>query len=770
MAKKENLQPATSSKKRKNTSPLPATTGPLLSPKIKQSIAAIILIVLALIVILGAFGGAGVAGNFIYHTIFENLFGFGVVLIPVTLIVYSIYLFRGQTNPWNILEYISATTLGLSTLGFIDIISPSLRGGGIVGHGIGGAMIRVFDVYASAIILGAIVLISFLVLLNEELKIPNFLHNLFSKDDTKDRQLNADDLENGGTVFLEDLVDDDEEIEEEIPAQASLLKKFTSDAKDLDDEDATDESEEKPTPKTKKLEVDEEMIMTGTAPISENYEYPPLDLLIKSSGKPSVGDIKANANLIKRTLLNFGIDVEMDEVSIGPTVTRYALKPAEGIKLTRIVSLKSDLALALAAHPIRIEAPIPGKSLVGIEIPNRTKSVVGLGSLLEEEFFENSPDRLLIALGKGVTGKSHFANIAKMPHLLIAGTTGSGKSVTVHNIILSLIYRNGPEDLRLILVDPKRVELTLYNDIPHLLTPVIKDSKKAILSLKWAAKEMERRYDLLESHSCRDIQSYHKNIVEPYFAKHGKKGYSDDDKAPERMPYIVVIIDELADIMQAYPRELEAGIVRLAQMSRAVGIHLILSTQRPSVNVITGLIKANIPSRLALQVASQIDSRTILDAPGAESLLGKGDMLYQGEGMSKPERMQCANIGEDQVKAVVSFIKKHNNSLPDEISLGETLDDDRSIASASVDDDDEDELYEDARAVVLEAGKASTSYIQRKLKVGYSRAARLIDLLEERGVVGPADGAKPREVLDSGYGSNDVNARLAQEALDESVE
>ncbi|MEI8224060.1 MAG: DNA translocase FtsK 4TM domain-containing protein [bacterium] len=723
-----------------------------LDPKIKYSIIAIILLVIALIIILGAFGVAGVAGNFLYHTVFEALFGFGVVLIPVMIIVYAIHLFRGYPNPWTILEYISATLLGFSALGFIQIITPSLRGGGLVGYGIANVMVGIFDVYAAAIILGALSLISVMVLLNEELRIPSFLHTLFSK---KEPVQSADSVEFGESILLDELADEDEAIieieeDEDEEEKPSLVEKFTK-------------AVSKPQP-----EPEEEIVMSGSALMSETYEYPPTDLLNKSSGKPSVGDIKANANLIKRTLLNFGIDVEMDEVSIGPTVTRYALKPAEGIKLARIVALKSDLALALAAHPIRIEAPIPGKSLVGIEIPNRIKSSVGLGTLLEEELFENSPDRLLIALGKGVTGKSHFANLAKMPHLLIAGTTGSGKSVTVHNMILSLIYRNGPEDLRLIMVDPKRVELTLYNDIPHLLTPVIKEPKKAILALKWAAKEMERRYDLLESHTCRDIQSYHKNILEPYLAKASSgKVPADDPKAPERMPYIVVFIDELADIMQAYPRELESGIVRLAQMSRAVGIHLVLSTQRPSVNVITGLIKANIPSRLALQVASQIDSRTILDAPGAESLLGKGDMLYQGEGMSKPERMQCANVGEDQVKAVVSFIKKHNNSLPDEISLGETIDDDRSISSSSVDDDDEDELYEDAKAVVMEAGKASTSYIQRKLKVGYSRAARLIDLLEERGIVGPADGAKPREVMTPTYSNHDIAERVASEEGDD---
>ena len=332
-----------------------------------------------------------------------------------------------------------------------------------------------------------------------------------------------------------------------------------------------------------------------------------------------------------------------------------------------------------------------------------------------------------------------------MPHLLIAGTTGSGKSITVHNLIMSLLYRNGPEDLRLILVDPKRVELTLYNGIPHLLTPVIKEPKKAILALKWAAKEMERRYDILEKNSCRDITSYREKLDA------GKIKSAVEGEEPARMPYIVIIIDELADIMQAFPRELESGIVRLALMSRAVGIHLILSTQRPSVNVITGLIKANIPSRLALNVASQIDSRTILDAPGAESLLGKGDMLYQGEGMSKPERMQCAFIGEDELKKIVSFIKNNNVEIPDEIALEGSVDDnDRTIVSANFDDDEDDELYADAKAVVIDAGKASTSYIQRKLKVGYSRAARLIDLLEERGVVGPADGAKPREVLGNG--------------------
>ncbi|MGH7249993.1 MAG: DNA translocase FtsK, partial [Minisyncoccia bacterium] len=360
----------------------------------------------------------------------------------------------------------------------------------------------------------------------------------------------------------------------------------------------------------KKEEVEEEMPIRKRKAVFGSYAPPPLSLLEEDKGKPNTGDIKANANIIKRTLANFGIEVEMDEITIGPTVTRYALKPAEGVKLSRIVGLQNDLALSLAAHPIRIEAPIPGKSLVGIEIPNKSKSIVGLATLLSDEKFQNSSKPLTTALGRNISGRAVFGNLAKMPHILVAGTTGSGKSVTIHSMITSLLYRNGPDDLKLILIDPKRVELTLYNNIPHLLTPVITEAKKTILALKWAAKEMDRRYDILETESVRDIESYHNNVWGKKPAKTpsdsplagGENKDSSPDKGrpggvgADRLPYIVIIIDELADIMSTYPRELESAIVRLAQMSRAVGIHLILSTQRPEVNVITGLIKANIPA------------------------------------------------------------------------------------------------------------------------------------------------------------------------------
>src|SRR6185503_14503367 len=356
------------------------------------------------------------------------------------------------------------------------------------------------------------------------------------------------------------------------------------------------------------------------------YIAPPASLLAKNKGKPEVGDVKANMNIIKRTLQNFGIQVEMDEASIGPTVTRYSMKPAEGVRLSKIVALLSNLELALSASPVRIEAPIPGKSLVGIEVPNVARTTLGLGPLVSEEGFAENTKPLLMALGRSISGQAMYADLAKMPHLLVAGTTGSGKSVTIHDFIVSLLYRCGPERLRIIMVDPKRVELTMYNSIPHLLTPVITDAKKAILSLKWLGKEMERRYNILETEHVRDIASYHQNVVTPALER--STGDDDEKPLPEAMPYIVLIIDELADIMTTYPRELEGGIVKLAQMSRAVGIHLILSTQRPSVKVITGLIKANIPARVALQVASQIDSRTILDMGGAEKLLGSGDMLF----------------------------------------------------------------------------------------------------------------------------------------------
>ncbi|MFA7216616.1 MAG: DNA translocase FtsK 4TM domain-containing protein [Candidatus Paceibacterota bacterium] len=687
-----------------------------------QGVLAILFFLISIFFLLAAFNIGGPVGKGTFK-LFSYLFGTGYYIIPILFFILGVSFFKTLKNKLAMTHTIGGLLFFISSLAVINITFPNK--GGILGGFISEPLLGMFDIYVSIILLFGFIIISFLVMFDTPLKLSSFPTFFGSK-----KEETSDDLD-----------DEDPEIILSPESQKAVAM--------AEAEKATTKAPEPPKPSDKK---DDGFFMNGITFNGREFTPPPLSLLEKDKGKPGVGDIKANSNIIKRTLANFGISVEMDEISIGPSITRYALKPAEGVKLSRIVGLQNDLSLALAAHPIRIEAPIPGKSLVGIEIPNSTKTTVGLGTLLSSPEFQNSDKALLMSLGKGISGMSYFANLAKSPHLLIAGATGSGKSVTIHAIINSLLFRNSPDNLKFIMVDPKRVELTLYNKIPHLLTPVITDAKKAILSLKWAAKEMDRRYDVLQAESLQNVESYHKNIVEPQIKKVKDRSATDEEKRIETMPYIIIVIDELADIMQAYPRELESAIVRLAQMSRAVGIHLILSTQRPSVNVITGLIKANIPSRIALQVSSQIDSRTILDMGGAEKLLGAGDMLYLSGEMSQPQRIQSAYISESEVKAVAKYLaQSYESDMPDEIDLTgannknsifeATLGEERSIA-------DEDDLYEDARMTVLEAGKASTSYLQRKLGVGYARAARLIDMLEERGVIGPGSGAKPREILE----------------------
>jgi len=614
-----------------------------LKEETRLGVLSVVFFVLAAFFTLAYFGKAGVVGDTIFKW-FDLFFGVGYFILPLLFLLLGISFFK-NTKP----NFVTTTTLGsilffLSGLGLINLLSIHFAEenlGGVAGKLISQPMLALFDFWTSLVILSAIFVISLSIMFDTKPTLSFF--NRFRKEEGwYEEEGGEEEYEEEG----EEEHRDEEEIEEEEPKESKITKIKNA------------------------LGLKESGMEEISANYMNNIKYtpPPLSLLERDSGKPGVGDIKANANIIKRTLQNFGITVEMDEISIGPSVTRYALKPAEGVKLSRIVGLQNDLSLALAAHPLRIEAPIPGKSLVGIEIPNSTKTTVGLGTLLSSEEYSKSPKPLLLSLGRGISGKSHFACLTKMPHMLIAGATGAGKSVTIHALVASLLYRNPPENMRFIMIDPKRVELTLYNKIPHLLTPVITDAKKAILSLKWAAKEMDRRYDVLESESVRDIASYHKNVVEPAYKAHKKQADPEGDAdLPEKMPYIVIIIDELADIMTSYPRELESAIVRLAQMSRAVGIHLILSTQRPSVNVITGLIKANIPSRVALQVASQIDSRTILDQGGAEKLLGAGDMLFMSGEMSKPVRIQSAFISESEVsnKELVGMVKTaHDFEIP----------------------------------------------------------------------------------------------------------
>ncbi|MDU2557729.1 MAG: DNA translocase FtsK [Anaerococcus prevotii] len=463
-----------------------------------------------------------------------------------------------------------------------------------------------------------------------------------------------------------------------------------------------------------------------------DYTYPSIDLLEDRNEDGGVDDkeIRARALAIEETLDSFGIDGKVVQIDVGPTVTCYELKPQRGVKVSKIVNLSDDLALALATSGIRILAPILGKSHVGIEVPNEKKEVVGLKEILSSENFVKSKYTIPFAMGKSISGDVEVSAIEKMPHLLVSGATGSGKSVCINTIIMSILYKHSPNDVKLLLVDPKVVELSIYNGIPHLIMPVITDPKKASSSLFWAISEMEKRYKLFEKNHVRDIVGY-------------KKAQESDDSM-ENLPYIVIIIDELADLMMTVGAEVEDYITRLAQKSRACGIHLIIATQRPTVDVITGTIKANIPSRISFAVTSQIDSRTILDAQGAEKLLGKGDMLYASSDSMRPTRIQGAFVSDDEVISVVREIKEGNETNYDEEAIEKV---EENVESPTEGSDDEDELIDEAIKVIINENTASVSMLQRKLKIGYARAGRIIDQLEQRGVVGGYEGSKPRKVL-----------------------
>lgn len=688
---------------------------------------AIVIIAGGVLLFLAIFGAAGPVGSALFAASYAVV-GIGALILPIALIAVGLYAGFGRPT----IEMLTASGILLITASVLSFagLFPGSSFGGATGTWLGELLSTFFGFWGAFVLLVAIVAIGVALISDIESLATLLSENVFALWD----RIRA-------SRKVEELSED---------AEFNDVVGVPEAGQEIDETDKTPVPSPEHEPVVTVFNRGKRLAGDGIANFDTEYDPPPLSILGEDKGKPGVGDIKANANIIKRTFQNFGIHLEMDEVSVGPTVTRYAVKPAEGVRLSKIVSLANNLELALAAHPVRIEAPIPGKSLVGIEVPNTVKAMVGLGGLLNDQKWTESKKPLLGALGRDITGTPHYVNIAKMPHGLVAGATGSGKSVAIHILITSLLYRNGPNQLRFIMIDPKRVELTAYNGIPHLLTPVITDPKKTIFALKWAAKEMERRYNILEAEKVRDIESYHTTVFEPAKKKGG-------ENIPEALPYIVIVIDELADIMHSYPRELESSIVRLAQMSRAVGIHLILSTQRPSVNVITGLIKANIPTRMALQVASQIDSRTILDGAGAETLLGAGDMLYLGSDMQKPVRLQTAYISENEVKKVVSYIKSHNSGDLSSIDFGDAgttgvqsmePNDVIGLVNGSFDEDDvDDDLYDEARIAVEEVGRASTSYLQRKLKIGYSRAARLMDVLEAKGIIGAADGSKPREIL-----------------------
>ncbi len=718
-----------------------------LHPETKKSVLGVVFLVLAIISLLAYFDLAGIAGQYIKSGLLA-LFGIGFFIVPITFLMISIAFFKSLKTNLYLSVVFGGVLFFLSFLGFIDVLTRYSQGSenlnaGWIGFLVAYPFYNFFGFWVSSIIFLASILISIALAFNVPIKLPDLKRK---QDDYEDEQDYEEDYEEEDQeeVDEQDYEENDKDsgfISKTIETSKQKVKNLTKKAKRNElPEDAKSHTKINPS-----KAVSDFIIQTH----QRSYKLPPIELLDSHKGKPAAGDVKTYSELIRKTLKHFGIEVQMGEVNVGPTVTQYTLKPAQGVKLAKIVALQNDLALALAAHPIRIEAPIPGKSLVGIEIPNKVIAVVKIREMIDSPaFLESSP--LTVALGKDVSGMPQYADIEKMPHLLIAGTTGSGKSVCLHTILTSLLYKNFPQMLKFLMVDPKMVELTAYNGIPHLLSPVITKPEKAVAALNWAIKEMERRYEFLSEHNCRNIESYNSKVTS-----------SEEESV---MPYIVIVIDELADLMSVSAREVEASIVRLAQMARAVGMHLIISTQRPSVDVITGLIKANIPCRIALQVKSIVDSRTILDMSGAEKLLGSGDMLYLPQNATKPKRIQCSFISEKEVKKVVNYLKKESEKYQnEEENEGEetvssedlkealerkktTIDMDIDLDSFVAASNQEDELFDEAKETVIKYQKASTSFLQRKLKIGYSRAARLMDLLEEHGVVGPQEGSKPREI------------------------
>lgn len=714
-----------------------------LNPEVSQGLLAILLFIVAGLSALSFFSLAGVAGIFIDSTL-ALVFGQVRYVFSLVLIMIAVLLIKDLEYNYKHTHTLGAFLFFLSFNGLVHIQKPleelySLASqgyaGGFFGLTLAWPLLKYVGYWGGTLILAGLLLVSFIFLFNTTLAQIVDLHKkfftmlgwvgnqiiIFFAAFKKPLPINEPVKFSIKGEYESKNIPEDEE--NEIEEKRTFNKKAIREEEEEEEaEISEDEIEEEITPIKK-----EEIVVEK--PDYTNYKLPPVELLFTSKSKPTSGDIKGNAETIKDTFQNFGIDVDMGEVRVGPTVTQYSLKPAKGIKLTRITTLSNDLSLALAAHPIRIEAPIPGQSLVGIEVPNEKVAMVTLKELLESKDFSERTHNMHIALGKDVAGKVWFADLLKMPHLLVAGSTGSGKTVCINTIILSLLYQNSPEMLRFIFVDPKRVELTLYNGIPHLLTPVITDAAKTVNALKWTIGEMERRFDVLAKAGKRDILSYNKT-------------------AEEKLPYIVFVIDELADLMAMAASEVESGIIRIAQMARAVGIHLIVATQRPSVEVITGLMKANIPARIAFSVASLVDSRTILDCQGAEKLLGRGDMLFLTADLSKPKRVQGAFVSEEEMKRVVDSIRGDEPPTYDDSIVSKNAGTNGGTVNlfggAS---DDQDSLFEEAKRIVIESGKASASLLQRRLKVGYARAARLLDEMEEAGIVGPADGAKPREVF-----------------------
>ncbi len=680
---------------------------------------AVLLMLLAVFVLLGLFGTGGPLPKNLYSGVYWAL-GWSGFLIPVILVTFGYHKFTTEDKQIPVGKLFSIVGLQLVLASLFDVLfaTKMLDGSFEAGHGgragelFGGLALSALDKFPAVIMFFVFSLLLFCLSYGISLKSLISLFDFLKRPQTEDTDLGALKAKAAESGF---------KLNEGVPVEHHEPHTGSTRMTSL-----------KNTAQKLAASEQHEALTTASDP---DWKLPGMDLLIQKQDKADAGDVEGNAEIIRETYANFNINVDMEGANIGPRVTQYTLKPPTGVKLTKITALENNLALDLAAHSIRMEAPIPGKRAVGIEVPNIKAATVRMSSILQTPQWATMKGPLSFVIGKDIAGQPILGDLAKMPHLLVAGQTGSGKSVMINDILTSLLYRNSPADLKLILVDPKQVELKPYNDIPHLLTPVITEPEKCISALKWTVAEMERRYRALADVNRRNIVEYN-NL-----------------KKEEGMPYVVVVIDELADLMMMAARDVEALIVRIAQKARAVGIHLVLATQRPSVDVITGLIKANVPARIAFTTASQVDSRTIIDQVGAEKLLGMGDMLLTTADVPKPRRIQAAFITDDETLKVADFIRMQRPPQYDDevVSQPVQLNGKGGIVADHGGQDADDDMYRDAVRAVIESRKASTSLLQRRLRIGYGRAARLIETMEEQGIISHADGNRPREVMVSSF-------------------
>jgi S-DNA-T family DNA segregation ATPase FtsK/SpoIIIE len=706
-------------------------------------VGALIMIAVSILFVVAWFNAGGPILDWMHETALSTI-GYAVYVVPVLFVYVAVEIFRAEKNrlPFIMKLATASAILWFSALfGLLKGDKDGTTTGGFVGDMINSGMLQLVDSGIAAFFYVLLIIITLLFIIRTSPIVVIKKIWSMTREDTTDYEQNIKVMRNAAAVDA---------------PKSSIMGNFKLHTSvPTTDSDHADESDKKQSKlstlrsgfERDKVAEDKVALVTISDP---NWVAPSVDLLEKKQAAADPGDVQQNAAIIKNTLSEFDIDVTMEGANMGPRVTQYTLSPPSGVKLTRITALETNIALNLAAQSLRMEAPIPGQKVVGIEVPNRKAADVRIHSILTSREWKTNTEPLAFTIGKDISGEPVIGELNRMPHLLIAGQTGAGKSVMINTILASLLYRNSPSEMKLILVDPKQVEMAIYEDIPHLLTPVISEPDKTISALKWAVNEMQRRYTLLAEHKFKDIKSYNQKM----HTSGTKITVADEFGAPQQhengaMPYIVIVIDELADLMMVAARDAEFLIVRLAQKARAVGIHLVLATQRPSVNVITGLIKANVPARIAFTVASQVESRIILDQVGAEKLLGQGDMLLLTPSMGKPKRVQGAWVTDDELTKIVAHL--HMQSPPqynDEVvSQPVQLNGKGGVVMDFEGGSSDDDLFKDAVRCVIDSGKASTSLLQRRLRVGYARAARIIEDMEERGIVGPADGARPREVL-----------------------